>query len=185
MKSMDRLIDDYFGGRTGYSLEVEIPKFAEWLEKNHGSTLRTWLAVNQNAFLARAVGQRMRKLRDDARKTALRRSLTAPSLREFELTAAVGPKNLRMRIGDLTAKDHRVIAERYREAGERSRTLGVFHDTVADRLESEENGEATTREVLSETEYAEMRADITGEHGARPPLAEILGVGQQGEREST
>lgn len=179
MKSMDALIDEYFGSRDRFSIEQEIPSFAEWLEENHGSTLRTWLIVNQNAFLARAVGQRIRKLREEARKTALRRAITSPSLREFELTAAVRPGNLRVRIGDLTARDHRVLADRYRDAGRRSETLGRFHDAVADKLETSEGNEATTREVLSEVEYAEMRAEITGEHGPRPSLAEVLGVADQ------
>lgn len=170
---MNELIKEYFDALpSGYSLEIEVPKFHRWLLDNHRLTLQSWVATNTNAFLSRAVSVHNREARSKVRRSGLIQAVREKDVSEFHLTCAVGPKNLRIRVGQMKAPDHLEVAERYRDSSDRSRRLGAFHEAVADRI-----GDRTTDEVMTETEYGLLRAEIVGDPGPRPSLAEILQVG--------
>lgn len=163
MTEMSELIDEYFGGLENFAIAVEIGGFQRWLRENHPEVLRRWLSVQEQSFLARAVGSRQRQLRTGAqrrsRRMALQRADTR-TLSEFEVRCSVGPEHLWVHVGDMTANHHRQVARRYTESGQRSLLLGAFHREIAKRL-----GDRRTSEVLTEEEYAKLRSSITGQPG--------------------
>lgn len=160
---MSELIDRYFGDLDNFSVAVEIGGFQRWLRDNHPEVLRSWLAQMEQSFLARAVAARQRSQRAQAQKRVLRTAVVprhGESPSEFQVRCSVGPEYRWVRVGDMTAGDHRFTARRYTETGQRMLLLGAFHREIAKRL-----GDRRTSEMFTEEEYAKLRSSITGQPG--------------------
>lgn len=164
MTEMSELIDEYFDQRGDFSIAVEIGGFQRWLREEHPAVLKRWLAQMERSFLSRAVTSHQRSRRASVQRRRLRTAVEdrdAQTLSEFEVRCSVGPENLWIRVGDMTAEHHLHAARRYSESGQRMLLLGAFHRAVAKQLEAGQK----TSDVLTEEAYARLRSSITGQPG--------------------
>jgi hypothetical protein len=151
---------------------IIVGKFLAQLDRQGEADLLAWLREHAARLLCaelRHINNAARSLdrvREDARAFGAAASQAedgdATALAPFAVRYVVAPGNVRRRVADMTADDHRYVANDYTASANRSRMLAAFHVAIADRLGVGQ----TTADAMSETTYTALRLSILGGEAA-------------------
>jgi hypothetical protein len=176
---------------TRFAVPVVARRLFEELSREDPELLDGWLREQGLAALTRAVGNRVRNLRSQARQQVERRSRMSrhgsaaarfgQAVRDFEagqVTAlsaytalhVVNSRHDRARACDMTGPDHQFVAGKYEGTAVESFLLSAFHSAVADRV-----GDSITSNVLTQDEYEDLYRSICAANGAYPVGSEEEG----------
>lgn len=148
----------------------EATKFVRYMEREHPEELLEWLRTHAVQFASKALGDMLRRERQQFIRRASARSFAAAvaagtidDMHPFQMVYAIDPQNTRRALGEMTGSDHLFVANRYEDQGLRVLFLAEFHRAVANRL-----GTRKTSDVLTESEYLAMLNSIPGFPGPLP-----------------
>lgn len=159
---INALIDELLDEDADLIPAVGAAKLVTQLEENDSELLDAWLRHGAQAFMTKAITERIRHIRAQlaANATKTRFSKAAKSgepaeLGVFSIRFCVDDDNTQRKVADMRGPDHLYVSEDYMRSGKRSLVLASFHKKVAAKV-----GDKRTAEVFGEEEYAAMLLSI-------------------------
>lgn len=158
------IITAHRAGLTEFVAPVEAQRLVDGLDAAGRRSLDRWLRSHAVEMVADVLTSMDRSDRSKARRRSACRAFSdaaeagdAEAMEVFATFYVVDAENLRRRLGEMTAADHRFVASGYAASSKRDAMLAQFHQAVARKV-----GKGTTADVMTEATYLGLLDSITG-----------------------